>query len=117
LLLDDDRSEVGTPSTTAQPGVFSTATNTVLLFSDGTVGATAVDLDRRVAGRRVIEGERAGDQALPSHTDRRPSVVGWAEIYAAPLTGRSSTKIDDATSTCRRPSLGRCGRSAGRVGG
>jgi hypothetical protein len=33
----------------------------LLLFDDGIDGVTAVDPDRRLAGRGVIEGQRAGD--------------------------------------------------------
>ena len=44
------------PAGPADDAVFATPTNVVLLFSDGIDGATAVDLDRGVAGRRVIDG-------------------------------------------------------------
>lgn len=78
-------------------GVFSTPTDTVLVFSDGIDGATAIDLDRRLAGRRVIEGERAGDQPFRLTLTGDHLVVGWGEIYAAPLAGGTSRKIADAT--------------------
>jgi hypothetical protein len=97
----DDDAVVSTtptaPSERSQTGVFSTPTNTVLLFTDGIDGATAIDLDRRRAGRRVIEGERAGDQSFRLTLTGEHLVVGWGEIYAAPLSGRTSQKIADAT--------------------
>jgi len=97
--LDDDHAAVSTTpdSDAARTGVFSTPTDTVLLFSDGIDGATAIDLDRRIAGRRVIEGERAGDQSFRLTLTGDHLVVGWGEIYAAPLAGGASRKIADAT--------------------
>jgi hypothetical protein len=99
--LDDDDSSplaTGSPSTsTGRDAVSSTATDAVLLFSDGIDGVTAIDLDHRVAGRRVVEGERAGDQPFRLTLTGDHLVVGWGEIYAAPLSGAPSTNIDDAT--------------------
>jgi PASTA domain len=97
---DDDAvvsTEPGAPTEQTRAGVFSTPSDTVLLFSDGIDGATAIDLDRRLAGRRVIEGERAGDQSFRLALTGDHLVVGWGEIYAAPLSGGPSTKIADAT--------------------
>ncbi|MGH9235876.1 MAG: hypothetical protein ACRD0R_21365 [Acidimicrobiales bacterium] len=99
-MLDDHGSQLAThgPSTSSgRDGVFSTATDVVLLVSDGIDGVTAVDLDHRFAGRRVVEGERAGDQPYRLTLTGSHLVVGWGEIYAAPLSGASSTRIDDAT--------------------
>lgn len=78
-------------------GVFAQRTGVVLLLSDGTDGVTAIDLDNRTAGRRVIDGERAGDQTFRITLTGGHVVVGWGEIYAQPLSGGASTKIDDAT--------------------
>lgn len=97
---EDGGSVVSVGPSDAEPpraGVFSTPTDVVLLFSDGIDGATAIDLDRRLAGRRVIEGERAGDQPFRLTLTGEHLVVGWGEIYAAPLNGGSSKKIADAT--------------------
>lgn len=78
-------------------GLFASPTGVVLLFADGIDGVTAVDLDRGVVGRRVVEGERPGDQPFRlTHTGDH-LVVGWGEIWAAPLDGGPSRKIDDAT--------------------
>lgn len=85
------------PSDGRRSGVFSSPTDTVLLFSDGIDGATAIDLDRRLAGRRVIDGERAGDQQFRLTLTGDKLVVGWGEIYASPLAGGPSKKIADAT--------------------
>ena len=43
--------------------VFGEPTGVLLLFDDGIDGLTAVDLDRRLAGRSVVEGQRAGMSA------------------------------------------------------
>jgi hypothetical protein len=100
-LLGDDSSVVSTPPPTTTgaggPGVFSTATNVVLLFSDGIDGVTAIDLDNRLAGRRVVEGERAGDQPFRLTLTGDDLVVGWENIYAAPLSGAPSMRIAEAT--------------------
>lgn len=85
------------PTEVRHAGVFTTPTDTVLLFSDGIDGATAVDLDRRLAGRRVVDGERAGDQQFRLTLTGDHLVVGWGEIYAAPLDGGPSKEIADAT--------------------
>lgn len=77
--------------------VFSQRTGTVLLFSDGLDGVLAIDLDSRIAGRRVVEGERAGDQQFRLTHTADALVVGWGEIYAAPLSGGPSRLIDEAT--------------------
>ena len=85
------------PTDARHAGVFTTPTDTVLLFSDGIDGVTAIDLDRRLAGRRVIEGERAGDQQFRLTLTGDHLLVGWGEIYAAPLDGGPSEKVADAT--------------------
>jgi hypothetical protein len=82
----------GTPTI----AVFDTRTDTVLIFSDGIDGITALDLDAGVAARRVVEGERAGDQPFRVNLVDEHLVVGWGEIYAAPLDGGPSSRIDEA---------------------
>lgn len=77
--------------------LFGIPTDTVLVFSDGIDGVTALDLDRGVAARRVIEGERAGDQPYRINLTGSHLVVGWGDIYAAPLDGGRSQRIDTAT--------------------
>jgi hypothetical protein len=78
-------------------GVFPEKTGVVLLLSDAIDGVTAIDLDGRKAGRRVITGERAGDQEFRITTTGDHLVVGWGEIYAFPLSRGPSRKIADAT--------------------
>jgi hypothetical protein len=85
------------PTEVRHAGVFTTPTDTVLLFSDGIDGAMAVDLDRRLVGRRVVNGERAGDRQFRLTLTGDQLVVGWGEVYAAPLDGGPSEKIADAT--------------------
>lgn len=99
LARNDDDAVVSTAPDTARDelGVFSTPSDAVLLFTDGIDGVTAIDLDRQVAGRRVIEGERAGDQPFRLTLASDHLVVGWGAIYAAPLAGGTSRKIADAT--------------------
>lgn len=89
--------DIARPADVRRAGVFTTPTDTVLLFSDGIDGATAVDLDQRLAGRRVIVGERSGDQQFRLTLTGDHLVVGWGEIYAAPLDGGPSKKLTDAT--------------------
>ena len=97
-LGDRDRVATGPIETAAgRPGVFTTTTDAVLLFTDGIDGAMAVDLDRRLVGRRVIDGERAGDQQFRLTLTGDHLVVGWGEIFAAPIDGAQSRKIADAT--------------------
>lgn len=97
----DDGSVVSTEPPTidagSRAGVFSTPTETILLFSDGIDGATAIDLDRRVAGRRVIDGETAGDQPFRLTRTGGHLIVGWGDIYATPLEGGPAKKVADAT--------------------
>lgn len=92
---NDGHTDVAT--TTNTKGTFSTDTGVVLLFTDGIDGVAAVDLDTRIAGRRVIEGERAGDQAYRLTIAGNHVVVGWGEIYSQPLDGGPASKIADAT--------------------
>ena len=80
----------------ATQGVFAERTGVVLLLSDGIDGVTAIDVDHRVAGRRVITGERAGDQRFRITRTGKQLIVGWGEIYAFPLAGGPSRKIADA---------------------
>jgi hypothetical protein len=92
---EDDAADAGRGTSTGP--VFDAPTNTVLLFSDRIDGVTALDLDAGVAGRRVIQGEPAGDQPYRINLTGDHLVVGWGEIYAAPLDGGPSRPIDEAT--------------------
>ncbi len=109
VLSSDDRSAVevvGQPDAAGQR-VFSSPTDVVLLFDDGYDGVTALDLDTGVVGRRVVEGQRAGD---PPHRLFRAGdslVVGWGEVFAAPLDGGRSVSLGEATTAVPAAEPGR----------
>ncbi|MGH8928799.1 MAG: TolB family protein [Acidimicrobiia bacterium] len=77
--------------------VFGEETNVMLLFDDGIDGLTAVDLDRRLAGRSVVEGQRAGDEPYSMVRVGGKLVVGWSEIYAVDIATRQATALGAAT--------------------
>ena len=89
-----DTRRVNTPPAA---GVFPDASNTVLVLDDGYDGVTLVDLDRRVAVRRVVEGQRAGDQPYRLGRAGDRLIVGWDDVYAAPLAGGASKLLGHAT--------------------
>lgn len=78
---------------TIERGLFGEPTGMVLVASDGYDGATFVDLDRRVAVRRPLEGERAGDQPFRLQRVDNDLIVGWGEVRAVPLNGGPSTLL------------------------
>ena len=88
---------ITTPVTPPSRGVFPDTTRTVLALSDGYDGATFVDLDHRIAVRRPIDGERAGDQPYRLTRVGNALVVGWGDVYAAPLDGGPSKLLGHAT--------------------
>ena len=77
--------------------MFATPTNTVLLLVNGVGHVTAVDLDHRIAGRRAIQGDRAGDQPYWLTLADNNLIVGWGDIYAAPLRGGASRHLATAS--------------------
>jgi hypothetical protein len=96
----DSEKKIRTVTTSAPPSehaLFEEATGTTLLFDDGYDGITAIDLDRGVVTRRVIEGQRAGDQPYRLLRVGNSLIVGWGEIWAAPLSGAPAHKLADAT--------------------
>jgi hypothetical protein len=94
---DDHQRHVVTAPAPAPHSVFDAKTGMVLLLSDGGEGLVAIDLDRRLAARHAIDGERAGDQPTRLTLTGGSVVVGWGGIYAEPLVGGPSRKIDDGT--------------------
>jgi len=84
------------PPTGAQ-SVFSTSTGVALLLDDGYDGVTAIDLDSGVVGRRVVDGQRAGDQPHRLFRSGDSLIVGWGEVFAAPLNGGPSVSLGEAT--------------------
>lgn len=100
VLSADDRSAVevvGQPDPSREQPVFSSPTGVVLLFDDGYDGVTALDLDAGVVGRRVVDGQRAGDQPYRLFRSGDSLIVGWGEVFAAPLDGGPSVSLGEAT--------------------
>ncbi len=71
-------------------GLFSTRTGTVLAFDDGYDGVQLVDLDRSRVVRRVLDGQRAGDQQPRLFRSGDSFIVGWDDVYAVPFDGGPS---------------------------
>lgn len=93
VVLEDTSSAIAH----AEGMVLSESTGVVLLFDDGIDGVLALDLDNRTAARRVVDGQRAGDQPSRIVLTDDSLLVGWGEIYSAPLDGSPSTLVDTAT--------------------
>jgi hypothetical protein len=86
------------PSTTPkQKAIFSTPTATTLIFDDGYDGIALLDLDHSTLTRRVITGQRAGDQPYRLFRVADRLIVGWGQIWAVPLSGAAPYKVGDAT--------------------
>ena len=81
----------------AEGPIFDDKTGMLLLFDDGLDGVTAVDPDRRLAGRSVVEGQRAGDEPFSMIRVGDSLVVGWSDIYAVNLASREPTSLGPAT--------------------
>ena len=109
--VGDDREPAATapPSTTAPPtvGLFAEPTGEVLVLDDGYDGVLALDLDRRTATRRVLEGQRAGDQSPRLHRAGDDFVVGWDGVWAAPVDGGPSRRLGRATTAIPAAEPGR----------
>ena len=82
---------------TGGQSIFSTPTGVALLLDDGYDGVTALDLDTGVVGRRVVDGQRAGDQPYRLFRSGDSLIVGWGEVFAAPLDGGPSVSLGEAT--------------------
>jgi hypothetical protein len=76
-------------------GVLPVATKTVLVLDDGNFGMTLVDLDRRVAVRRVLKGNRPGDQPYKLIRAGDALIAGWGGVYATPLDGTRPRVLGD----------------------
>ena len=77
--------------------LFGEETDVILLLDDGIDGLTAVDPDRRRAGRSVVEGQRAGDEPYSMWLAGDKLVVGWSHIYAVDVATRLPTSLGRAT--------------------
>lgn len=84
-------------SSNGSAAVFGVPTGDVLIFDDGYDGVAAVDLDNRTVSRRVVQGQTAGDQPWRLTTSGGDLIVGWGEVYAAPITGGPSRLLGHAT--------------------
>ena len=95
----DDRAidVVGQPDPLGGQSVFSSPTGVAILLDDGYDGIAALDLDTGVVGRRVIDGQRAGDQPNRLFRSGDSLIVGWGEVFAAPLDGGPSVLLGAAT--------------------
>lgn len=69
----------------------------LLLLDDGLTGLIAVDVDRRLAARTVVEGQRAGDEPYSMIKVGGRLVVGWAEPYSVDLATREGISLGGAT--------------------
>jgi sugar lactone lactonase YvrE len=92
-----DQEGYDTDNQPAVGGVFSERTGTFLLFDDGIDGVLGVDLDNRVAARRVLEGQRAGDAMNRMVRVDDTLVVGWASIHALSLDTLEPRGLGKAT--------------------
>jgi hypothetical protein len=81
----------------SQGPVFGEETGILLLFDDGYDGLTAFDPDRRLAGRSIVEGQRAGDEEYSMIRVGDTLVVGWGEPYAIDIASRQATSLGAAT--------------------
>lgn len=80
-----------------QGPIFGEETGVLLLFDDGIDGLTAVDADRRLAGRSVVEGQRAGDEQYSMVLVGDRLVVGWGEPHAVDIVTRQGLSLGTAT--------------------
>ena len=77
--------------------LFGVETGVVLLFDDGIDGVLAIDPDKRLAARSVVEGQRAGDEPYSMVRVGDSLVVGWSEIFALDIATREPTSLGLAT--------------------
>jgi hypothetical protein len=77
--------------------VFSALSGDVLAFDNGYDEITLVDMDHRVAIRRIGVGETAGDQPVRIARVGTDLLVGTGQIYAAPIAGGPSRPLGETT--------------------
>lgn len=97
IVRDDAPRRVTADEPPAIDGVFPTATGTVLVFDDGDAGVVAVDVDHRRVARVPLEGQTTGDQPFRLHRTGDRFVVGWGEVFSAPLDGGRSMLVGAST--------------------
>lgn len=94
------------PATAGTPG-FSAGSGLVVLFDDGYDGVLAMDLDAGVAARRVLEGQRAGDQPWRLTREGDALVVGVDQIHVVSIATGESTLLGEATVSIPAAETGR----------
>jgi hypothetical protein len=77
--------------------VFPAKTNVVLLFDDGLSGLTALDPDRGLAARSLVQGQRPGDQPYRLLRVGNKLVAGWGEPHAVDVITRQGVSLGIAT--------------------
>jgi hypothetical protein len=81
----------------AEGPTFGDETGVLLLLDDGIDGLTAVDPDRRMVGRSVVEGQRAGDEQYSMVRVGNKLVVGWHEPHAVDSATRQAVSLGHST--------------------
>lgn len=81
----------------AEGPIFGEETGVLLLLDDGLDGLTAVDPDARLAGRSIVDGQRAGDEQYSMVRVGDKLVVGWSEPHAVDIATRQAVSLGSAT--------------------
>jgi hypothetical protein len=96
-VVEATSSTLETISSPAGAPYLGVETGVLLLVDDGIDGLTAVDLDHRLSGRSVVEGQRAGDEQYSMVKVGNHLIVGWGEPYSVDLTTRDGMSLGAAT--------------------
>src|SRR3954451_21529284 len=88
---------VTTATTTPDGSLFSSATGDALVFDNGDDEITVLGVDSRRGEHRFNVGQRAGDQPFRMTRVNNDVLVGWGEVFAAPLAGGPSRSLGQAT--------------------
>jgi hypothetical protein len=94
---DNDRSDLTTSNVVTTKLTDVGKERVVLVIDDGYDGIVVVDPLAHVVVRARVDGQRVGDQRYRLLTVGDTLIVGWGEIFAAPIAGGTSRKLGDAT--------------------
>lgn len=99
IASDDSRGPVAAGDRDADDSgpLFDPPSGVTLVFDDGIDGVTAVDLDRGVAVRQPVPGQRAGDQDPRLARSGDSLIVGWGEVSVWSLADGASRVVGEAT--------------------